>query len=395
MRHQHQNPEVALFNVDNFKELPTCGIEDVDRAVFDLFDKVLPMNLEVDGEVKRIPVIYASGERAVILSKRKPLRDKAGALILPLISIMRSGIEQDPDGYGLSPNTSEIVIKKKISRANLEYKRAINENNLQSQDYVLSGSAVGNRFSTREHTPASGSPSLSKSTKNIYETYTMPAPRFFQCTYEITFWVHYQQHINSIFEAIMSSYITPARQFMITSDKGYTFTSILEKGFSDAANMEDYTEAERLVKASVNLRVNGYVINAQGPGLMPQIKRYVSSPRIVFDITQGTVPNGTKEESNLQSGDAQKYIRSHYDHEDTPLPGSMFSRDDETSSTLAKDKEETADILLGKTVKTAGGELLILDEDPITGAQVEKKYIIKDSNHRKGETVLREVKILG
>ena len=90
-------------------------------------------------------------------------------LILPLISIMRSGIEQDPDGYGISPNTSEIVIKKKISRANLEYKRAINENNLQSQDYVLSGSAVGNRFSTRNHTPASGSPSLSKSTKNIYE----------------------------------------------------------------------------------------------------------------------------------------------------------------------------------------------------------------------------------
>ena len=95
---------------DNFQELPSCGIEDVDRAVFDLFDKTLPLYLESDGEVSKIPVLYATGERAVLLSKRKPLRDNQGALILPLISVIRTGIEQDPEGYGISPNTKEVVI---------------------------------------------------------------------------------------------------------------------------------------------------------------------------------------------------------------------------------------------------------------------------------------------
>ena len=71
-----------------------------------------------------------------------------------------------------------------------------------------------------------------------------------------------------------------------------------------------------------------------------------------------------------------------------------FKKEFDTFETPQELKEK-ADILLGKTVKTAGGELLILDEDPITGAKVERKYIIKDVNHRKGETVLREVKILG
>ena len=399
MRHQHQTPESALFNTDNFKELPTCGIEDVDRAVFDLFDSVLPMSLDVNGEVQKIPVIYATGERAVLLSKKKPLRDNQGALILPLISIVRTSIEQDPDGYGLSPNTSEIVIKKKISRSNAEYKRSLNENNLYNQDYVMSGSVSGNRFSIRDHASTDGSASLSKSSKNIYEVYTMPAPRFFQCNYEITFWVHFQQQINNIYEIIMSSYLTPARQFMIDSDKGYSFTSIFEKSFSLDNNFADFTESERLVKSSINMKVNGYVINAKGPGLMPQIKRYTTSPRVVFDISVGTVPSATKDGKGIESGDPKKYLRTHYDHEDTPLPGSIFQQsdafDDSVSDIAEQRKDEKADILIGKSVKTSGQELLILDKDPITGAKVEKKYIIKDINHRKGETVLREVKILG
>ena len=51
---------------ENFN-LPSCGIEDVDRALFKLFDKELPFYYELDGEQKRIPCIFAGGERAMIL----------------------------------------------------------------------------------------------------------------------------------------------------------------------------------------------------------------------------------------------------------------------------------------------------------------------------------------
>jgi hypothetical protein len=386
MIHQHQNPAVALFNTENFQELPSCGIEDVDRAVFDLFDRVLPLQLETDGEVKKVPVIYATGERAVLLSKRRPLRDTQGALILPLVSVVRTGIEQDPDGYGLSATTKEIVIKKKVSKSNLEYKRSLNENNLSNQDHVLSGSVGPSRFTRRNFAWGSKNTSLRGSNKNIYEVYTMPAPRFFQCTYEVTFWVHFQQQINSIYEAIMSSYMTPARQFMISSDKGYTFTAILDKAFSPSNNLDDFTDSERLVKSSVTLKVNGYVINPEGPGLMPQIKRYTSSPYITFETIIGAIPSG-KKGLVLKSGNPEDFERENYSHELDALPASQ--------TFPSKTVTEKADILIGKFGKIDNQELIILEEDPLSGQKIEKKYFVKDRHHRKGETVLREVKTLG
>ena len=74
-------------------EIPPCTVEDVDRSVFNLFDKQLPFQAKTNSEgIKRIPVIFATGERFAVLRRKEPLRDKTGAIILPLISIMRSGI---------------------------------------------------------------------------------------------------------------------------------------------------------------------------------------------------------------------------------------------------------------------------------------------------------------
>ena len=77
-------------NVDDLV-VPSCSIEDVDRALFNLFNVDLDLFYkESNKNSKRIPVIFATGERFAILRRKKPLRDKAGALILPLVSILRN-----------------------------------------------------------------------------------------------------------------------------------------------------------------------------------------------------------------------------------------------------------------------------------------------------------------
>ena len=55
MIHRHENILPALHNIEDFSELPPCGIEDVDRSVFELFNSVLPLQLETDGEVYAVP----------------------------------------------------------------------------------------------------------------------------------------------------------------------------------------------------------------------------------------------------------------------------------------------------------------------------------------------------
>ena len=109
------------YDIPDDFEFPSCGIEDVDRAIFKLFDKDLPFYYEHDGDMKRIPCVFASGERAFVLRKKQPLRDRQGALILPVVSILRSGLEQDAE-KGIGPGDGLITIIKKLAPENRKFK---------------------------------------------------------------------------------------------------------------------------------------------------------------------------------------------------------------------------------------------------------------------------------
>ena len=58
----HEGQNVA---VDEF--LPSCSIEDVDRALLNLFNKDIPLFYEFENNITRIPVIFATGERFAVL----------------------------------------------------------------------------------------------------------------------------------------------------------------------------------------------------------------------------------------------------------------------------------------------------------------------------------------
>lgn len=374
----------ALFNIEDFNELPSCGVEDVDRAVFDLFSNVLPFYYEENGKQSKYPAIFASGERAVILKKRKALRDTAGALILPLISIMRTSLTQDPDGYGIIPTGEEIVIKKKIYSENLAFKEEINENNLYNQENVKKETTANGAFAKRTFSIGESNISLNSSSKNIYETYTIPTPRFFNSVYSVTFWTQTQTQMNEVFEALLSVYPTMSRSFMIKSEKGYNFTANIDSSFETENNVDGMNDEERIIKSTINLNVNGYVINSKAPGLLPTIKRYISSPRITFETVLGTPPK-IKEHSQDSSNDPNNYIEAAWDNEFDPLPGSRLGLETKT---------KTTDITIGKTNKMVSNRYYLEQTNPKTGKKERVEYIVKDSNHRKGETVLREVKVL-
>ena len=374
--------EAALYNVEDFKELPECGIEDVDRAVFELFNEILPFYYENEGKQNKVPVVYATGERAVILKKHKPLRDAAGALILPLISIMKTSIEQDPQ-WGLVPTRDEIVIKKRIYSDNLEYKEYLNENNFKNMENLLEKSAADGNFSKRDYRSNPTNVSFKRNNKNIYETFTMPIPRFFQSSFEITFWCQFQQQMNHIYEALMSSYPNMSRDFRLESKKGYSYVAMIDAPFSENNNFTGMSEEERLVKASINLKVNGYIINSQFPGSLPQIKRYVSSPRISFESNLTTNVPQNRKTTNIPTGNPEETIYTDFESIDDALPGSALG---------TFTKTESVDVTIGKTNKTFSKDLVLKFKDSVTGKIETKKFVVKDANHRKGETVLVEVK---
>ena len=81
----YNNPDVSDITI------PSCGLEDVDVSLFELFDKELRLytlgnETLKESNYRKTPVIFAGGEKWVMLKNGRPLRDKNGSLILPLIT---------------------------------------------------------------------------------------------------------------------------------------------------------------------------------------------------------------------------------------------------------------------------------------------------------------------
>jgi hypothetical protein len=344
-------------------ELPSCGIEDVDRAMFKLFDKDIPMNYLLDGDIKKIPIIFGAGERAFLLRRKEPIRDTQGALILPMVSILRTGISQEAPA-GIGPGHGEITIKKRLAPEDRAWKKLTNPQNLANIEGI--DSQPGDSNTKIEIDPKS----------SVYEVITMPVPRFFNAEYEVTFWAQYQTQMNDMVEALISSYnIRPARTFRIESPKGYWFVATVEESLSFENNIDNYTDDERILKATINFKVTGYIVNPKFPGAPSDIRRYVSAPRVSFDVSDELPPNVGS--SLLPSNNPDDYKFEDFAHENLAMPGSGVAQADSDGDQLNSSVGSTN--LQSKSVKS---EILA---NPFTNDPV--RASLKTKNLSKGERV--------
>jgi hypothetical protein len=266
-------------------QVPSCGIEDLDKAVFSLFNDEIPLFYELEGERKRIPVIFATGERFAILRKKKPLRDRSGALILPLISISRSGIEQSPP-KGVADNAMlPHVIKRRLSENDLHEQQLQNKENLENVKNTL---AQEEGLTKVDSTKKNLSLIPIVSSQNIYEIIEMPPINYIGATYEIAIWTNFQQEANRIFETIIKSYtINASNQFRLDSpDKPYWFSGFINSQINTDTSFTDMTENERYVKMTLTMTANGYVILPNMMGGKTALRSFISAPNISFDVTQ-------------------------------------------------------------------------------------------------------------
>ena len=317
-------------SIDPDFNLPSCTVEDVDRALFNLFDKDLNLIFEQKKTTKKVPIIFATGERFAVLRRKQPLRDKAGAIILPLISIQRTGIEQSPTKGNATNQTSPITIKKKLSPGDSTYQQILNKERLQNSDeratpnHELTTSetkggqgrgASPGTVATRRKAPnkkqkfSEGKLISDSLSNNIYEIYTLQPPKYFVAQYEITVWAQYTQQMNNLLTAIMTSYHSYGqRTFRIETEKGYYFVAYFGASIGTDNNFDDFTDSERIVRNTFTVEVPGYIVNPEYPGSMPTHRRYISAPSISFDMTQvNAIPNKIMVEG-IPSGNPNDYI---------------------------------------------------------------------------------------
>jgi len=392
------NKQLGISNDPDFT-IPSCTVEDVDRAIFSLFDKDLDLFYKHEGSIVRVPIVFATGERFAILSRNKPLRDANDTLILPLISIARGAVSKEM-AKGTSTNqTAPVVIKRRISKEDPIYQRIINKEDLQNQDdRAHSSHQIGNRGmgtepgmlssrrgAVRENSAYRTGRLLEKSgNNNIYEIFELPCVKYYTATYDITIWAQYTQQMNDLLMSIINSSHTNSKiTFRIESDKGYYFVAYLDGDFSADNNFTDFTDSERIVKYSFSMSVPAYILNPDYEGSRNEIRRFISAPQISFDMTAVYAPLTEKQIVPVASGKTKDYILDDLNSEATPLPGQAIGTNAATSQGDYYDSATVGQTRSGRTRVEVVREY----KDPITGEPQSEVLPFKQRNERKGETV--------
>lgn len=293
-------------NVPDDFQFPSIEIEDIDRAVFDLFDKTIGFEVEEKGSSRKVPVIFATGERFALTRRKNSIRDKNNALILPLISILRGEIDVSSSqhnkgtaiAYRDQPN---YYIKKRLSKKDRKYQNLINKQKIKNQDNVAQNSSfiddsiypgkfsspgsIANRSNKSNNSLFKGlNINLANDLKdNIFEIIEVPYPKFMSIKYEVVFWCQYMQQANQMLQMVFRNYKGQGHEIPITTSSGYELVAYFSETFSLDSNFTDFTNEERMVKYAFGITIPGYMINPKSvKGLPNQLRTYMSAPFIDF-----------------------------------------------------------------------------------------------------------------
>ncbi len=372
------------LNTEENYTIPKNGIENVDRAVFELFDKILAFEVKNKDETIRVPVVFASGERFALTRRKEALRDDNNALILPIISIVRKNIDLSPgqSGYGTAiayRDQDLYIIKRRLAEEDRDYQNLINklglknQKNVSKRKFVASDVSPGNIQDELSQASRRNDTNLSlykqqvsldpKIDKNIYEIITVPYPEFFTIEYDVTFWTQYVTEANQMIEHLVSKFDGQDRGFKITTREGYEHFVFVAGSITSNDNFSDYSSEERIIKNSFSLTVPSYLIAPDIDGVNTPFRRFLSAPEVHFEISESKTKSAkTNDKFNLQDK-TNKFILSDVE---------------------ILDKDGNAD----EGREDTGIELLYEEVDPKTG-QVTKEYRrVLSRNVRKGETVL-------
>jgi hypothetical protein len=324
--------------------IPPAGIEDVDRAVYDLFNEQIPFQVSQRGKqgkltqptrgateaVVKVPVIFATGERFAHVKRLLPFRDNNNTIILPLISVGRKGISLGTPQImpGITHRgVSDFVLTRRLAKEDAEYQRILNKMRYKNSDDLASRS----NFSLSDVAPGDEAlpgtnasrrngdnlsyrdldnpqPLLSRLGDNIFEVITMPYPIFFSCTYEVTFWTQFTQHMNTLLEIFASARTGVGQEYKIKSKKGYFYIAELESSLSPGDNVDNFSDEERIIKTSATLNVMGYIMATQHPGQTSPFRKFLSAPTIDFETIQSSGELEVPVDNMVPSGDETKFV---------------------------------------------------------------------------------------
>ena len=218
-------------------------IETIDKSVLNYLEE-LNLFTTTNKGWKKVPVLWATSERAFLSKNDKDVRDNLGALVFPLISVNRVSIQKNlrsagvfqgnvpevPDEQGGSLEVSRVIYQEKTLKfANADALRLNKQNNYPRPN-----------------------------PKVVYRTVSAPMPVNVEVMYDITIRTEYQQQMNNLMLPFIT---TPGTiNFVKLKEGDHRYEGFLQPNYQGQSNINDFSSQERKFEMKVSLKVVGYLV---------------------------------------------------------------------------------------------------------------------------------------
>ena len=224
-------------------------IEDIDYAMTSWLKSDLRLFATTNEGRKKIDILWQVPERAYQIKNDKEMRDGAGTLKLPLISVQRTGITKDPNRKG--SYQAHIYSDKGDGRAG----RVTIARRIVPDKTRNFAAAAGSRTNTGG-APQQNYPRLNK--KIVIQSLSIPIPVYINVDYKISIKTEYQQQMNEL----IAPFITRTGQInsFVMKRNGHLYEAFIDQSFTATDNVGNLGEDMRMFNSDIKIKVLGYLI---------------------------------------------------------------------------------------------------------------------------------------
>lgn len=240
--------------VDNMSS--SASIEDADHAVYGWVNDEMNVSVETNNGFRKVPVRWVAGEKSFQAKNNPDFRDNSGALILPLITIERTGVVKDVAKRG---GLNSIRFDSKDGPSVLMTTRKIKQDKTANFSNAYAKQKSGKlNFKT------------SKPTKVVYEETFVPYPVYVEAVYKISFRSEYQQQMNDMLQHFAVG--PKGLNYTAIRYNGVLYETFLGQDFS-MSNTISEMESERKFETSMEIRVLAPLIGEGRNQELPRVKK--------------------------------------------------------------------------------------------------------------------------
>jgi len=259
---------------DKVITLEPSTLETIDTGIYRWVDETLNLSTTTNTGFEKTPVLWLGTERAYQIKSNKELRDSAGKLKLPLITVNRDSFSKNPDFKGIFqahlPEKNDFKGGSITLTKRIQQEKTRNFANSYKRRVLKNGDETG-RIDNSEI---------------VYESLTSPIPTYVTCMYSITIRTEYQQQMNDL----VTPFITRTGQinnFLFEQD-GHRYEAFIEQEFSENKNTTNLGEEERMFETKIQIKVLGHLmgegVNREKPKITIRenvVKVRISRERVI------------------------------------------------------------------------------------------------------------------